>query len=371
MNILVLNIGSSSIKYSLFASECLVTHGYLERVINYRKGIKQVLSNIASRGITIDAVGHRVVHGGTRTQPEIITAQVVKQLEKLCELAPLHDPIEVEGIKVCLSMMHVPQVAAFDTAFHQTMPLKAYTYAIPTRLAKKHNIRRYGFHGISHKYVAHEAARILRKPLNTLKLITCHLGNGQSICAIDHGKSIDTSMGFTPLEGLVMGTRSGDLDPALVIYIAAKEKISAVSVVDMLNKQSGLLGISGKKDVRDIVATMKQGSGTRADSARLAFDVMCYRLVKYIGAYHAALKGCDAIVFTAGIGEHAWFVRQTVLSQLSCIGINLDSVANKQSKTVITMRNSKMKALVIPTNEELMIAREVEIILKRKKNRKK
>ncbi|MBI4739330.1 acetate kinase [Candidatus Woesearchaeota archaeon] len=326
--------------------------------------MKQVIADVKSCNRTIDAVGHRVVHGGAHTQPEIITPAVVKQLEMLCELAPLHDPSEVEGIKVCLSLMNVPQVAVFDTAFHQTLPPKAYTYAIPRKFANKYHIRRYGFHGISHKYVAHEAAKILGKPLAQLKLITCHLGNGQSICAIDRGKSVDTSMGFTPLEGLVMGSRSGDLDPALVAYLAEKEKIPAARVVNLLNKESGLLGLSGKKDLRDIIASMKSWKGKGSQHARLAFDVMCHRLVKYLGAYYVELGGCDAIVFTAGIGEHAALLRENVLKQLSCIGVALDSSANRKNKAIITKYSSRIKALVIPTNEELMIAREVEHLLK-------
>lgn len=365
MNVLVLNIGSSSIKYSLFSKQKLVTHGYLERVTDYEKGMRQVLQDVESRGIRVHAVGHRVVHGGTHTEPEVVTPSVVKQLDKLCELAPLHNPPEVEGIKICISLMKVPQVAVFDTAFHQTMPAKAYTYAIPKKIADRHHIRRYGFHGISHKYVAHRAAEVIGKPLNKLKLITCHLGNGASICAIDKGKSVDTSMGFTPLEGLVMGSRSGDIDPALVAYIAEKEKMDAEQVTTLLNKQSGLFGISGKKDLRDIISAMVAKKGKDFADSKLAFDVMCYRLTKYIGAYFVALGGCDAIVFTAGVGEKAVLVRETVLTQLACIGVKLNSAENRKNSVVITKQSSKIKVLVIPTNEELMIAQEVERVVKK------
>lgn len=363
MNILVLNIGSSSIKYSLFSSQKLVTHGYLERVTDYEKGMKQVLAQISAKGLNIDAVGHRVVHGGEHTAPEIVTPAVVKKLEKLCELAPLHNPPEVEGIKICLKLVKAPSAAVFDTAFHHTIPPHAHTYAIPAKIAAKHQIKRYGFHGISHKYVSHEAAKTLGKHIDKLKIITCHLGNGCSVCAIKNGKSIDTSMGFTPLEGLVMGSRSGDIDPALVAYIAEKEKMTADQVISTLNKQSGLYGISGKKDLRDILKLLHK-RGKEADSARLAFEVAAYRLTKYIGAYHTALGGADAIVFTAGIGENARLLREKVLKSLDCLGVKLDKRANNANKRTITKNNSKVKVLVIPTNEELMIAREVEHLVR-------
>ncbi|MBN1544547.1 acetate kinase [Candidatus Woesearchaeota archaeon] len=358
-HILILNIGSSSIKYNLFKGEQTALKGYLERVTDYGKGIKQIIAEINKKGLSVDAIGHRVVHGGTHQESAPLDTKKVKELENISELAPLHNIPEVKGIKICMKLFKVPQVAVFDTAFHQTMPEKAYTYAIPAALAAKYKIKRYGFHGTSHNYVAHEAARLTGKPLEKAKIITCHLGNGCSITAINHGHSIDTSMGFTPLEGLVMGTRSGDIDPAIIPFIQQKEKLSHKQAEEMLNKKSGLLGLCGKKDMRDIHAARATDS-----KAKLAHDVFCYRLTKYIGAYIAAMNGVDAIVFTGGIGENAWWVREDVLENFSHIGLRLNKKANRNNETKISSFASRVRLFVIPTNEELMMAREVRKTLR-------
>ncbi|MFC1741932.1 acetate/propionate family kinase [Nanoarchaeota archaeon] len=355
---LILNIGSSSIKYSLFSGEESLLSGYLERVSDYEKGIKQIVKQIDAKGFSVDAIGHRVVHGGNNSQSLRINAKVVRELEKVSELAPLHDIPEVKGIKTCMKLFRVPQVAIFDTAFHQTMPEKAYTYAIPFELAKKHMIRRYGFHGPSHNYVAHEAAKRMHAPIRKLKIITCHLGNGCSVCAQDGGKSVDTSMGFTPLEGLVMGTRSGDIDPAIVSFLEHKEKLSYKKADALLNKKSGLFGLCGKTDMRDIHA-----AASTDKKARLAQDVFVYRLVKYIGAYAAAMNGVNAIVFTGGIGQHAWWIREEVLKQFGYLGLSFSKKANRQNREKISSFSSLVWAFVIPTNEELMMVREVRKII--------
>jgi acetate kinase len=357
-HILVLNIGSSSIKYDLFNGEKVVLWGYLERVKDYSKGIRQIISKIKKHDIAVDAVGHRVVHGGGHSKSVKLNKKKVKELDKISELAPLHDVPEVKGIKTCMKLFKVPHVAIFDTAFHQTMPEKAYTYALPGALAKKHKIRRYGFHGTSHNYVAHEAAQLMRKPLSKVKVITCHLGNGCSVCAIDSGKSVDTSMGFTPLEGLVMGTRSGDMDPAIVTYLQRKEKLNSAKVESLLNKKSGLLGLCGKTDMRDIHKSADKKS-------KLALDVFCYRLTKYIGAYAAAMNGVNAIVFTGGIGQHAWWVREKVLQNLTHLGVRFSNRLNKQNNVRISSAHSRVWVFVIPTDEELMMCREVRKLLKK------
>lgn len=359
-HILILNIGSSSIKYDVFQGEKTVLRGYLERVKDYSAGIRKIISEIKNRDIKIDAVGHRVVHGGSHSEPARLTAKKVRELERISDLAPLHNVPEVRGIKACMKLFKVPQVAVFDTAFHQTMPEKAYTYALPLMILKKHNIRRYGFHGTSHEYVACEAARLMSKPVEKAKIITCHLGNGCSVTAVSHGKSVDTSMGFTPLEGLVMGTRSGDIDPAIASFLQHKEKLDHKKVEQMLNHESGLFGLCGRKDMRDIHTALEKDK-----KARLAHDVFCYRLAKYIGAYIAAMNGVNAIVFTGGIGENAWWVREDVLKHFSYIGFRIDKKANRQNKTKISSFTSRIWAFVIPTNEELMMAREVRKLLEK------
>ncbi|MFH1064434.1 MAG: acetate kinase [Candidatus Woesearchaeota archaeon] len=357
-HILILNIGSSSIKYSLFKGETSVMKGYIERVKDYAEGIHQIVDIIDQKGFKIDAIGHRVVHGGTNSRSVRLDVKRIKELDKIVELAPLHDGPELKGIRTCMKLFDVPQVAIFDTAFHQTMPEKAFTYAIPKALAKKHRIRRYGFHGPSHHYISDEAAKLMGRQVGKTKIITCHLGNGCSIAAIDGGKSVDTSMGLTPLEGLVMGTRSGDLDPAIIPYLQHKEKWDFKKVDYLLNKASGLIGLCGRNDMRDIHEAM-----VKDHDALVAHQVFCYRIIKYMGAYIAAMGGVDAIVFTGGIGEHAWWVREEILSHFRYIGLRINKKANKENRVRISSHLSKKWVFVIPTQEELMMSREVRKVL--------
>lgn len=340
MKILVLNSGSSSIKYKLFdisgGNEKLLNKGIVEKIGETVPGHKEALGIILSK-ITVDveAVGHRVVHGGDRFKESILIDEgVIKAIEDFSELAPLHNPPALLTISESRKILSgIPHVAVFDTAFFQTIPERAYLYAIPYRFYEKHKVRRYGFHGTSHRYVANQAAKVLKKPISELKIITCHLGNGCSITAVENGRAIDTSMGFTPLEGLVMGTRSGDLDPAIVPYIMEKENIDAEGAIELLNKESGLLGISGiSNDMRDIIK--KKGS---SKNARLAFEIFVYRIKKYISAYRGIMGDADAVVFTGGIGEN-----QPGLVKDICKGLLAPD----------------LKILSIPTDEELMIARD-------------
>jgi acetate kinase len=362
--VLVINSGSSSIKYCLFdvrtnsrksdARFRLYYKGLIEkigqkdeRVKNHKDGIRLLLDELVrtkeaglKRLDEIFVIGHRVVHGGVEfEQPTVVTDKVIAQIRRCFELAPLHNPANLAGIRACRELLpDTRQVAIFDTAFHQTLPDYAYIYGLPYEYYKKYNLRKYGFHGTSHHYVALEAAKILKKPLKKLKLITCHLGNGCSIAAINNGKSVDTSMGFTPLEGLVMGTRCGDIDPASVIFLEKKEKKSLEEIDRVLNYESGLKGISGiSNDMREI----KKAAGQGHDRSRLALDIFAYRIKKYIGSYLAALGGADAIVFTAGIGENEKDIRAKALE-------GLFNFLNKK----------KTRVLVIPTNEELMIAKQ-------------
>jgi acetate kinase len=344
MKILVINSGSSSIKYKLFQmpQEKVISHGIVEHigeqgseVQDHYSGLKIILVNIRA----VDAVGHRVVHGEEKfKKPVLINGPVVKEIKHSCAIAPLHNPANLSGILACHRLLPgTRQVAVFDTAFHQTLPQHAYIYGLPYEYYTKFGIRKYGFHGTSHEYVAHEAAKVMKKPINRLKIITCHLGNGCSITAVDKGKSVDTSMGFTPLEGLIMGTRCGDIDPALVAYLAKQEKLDVGRIDQILNKESGLKGISGlTNDMREL--GKKANAGHKR--ARLAIDIFIYRIKKYIGAYAAVMGGLDALIFTAGIGEHQPRIRNRV-----CQGI---------------FRHFKKapRVLVIPTNEELMIARQ-------------
>ncbi|MDD5155709.1 MAG: acetate kinase [Candidatus Omnitrophica bacterium] len=342
MKVLVINSGSSSIKYKLFRmpGKKYIAKGTIEHigekgsaVCDHYAGLKMILGKINS----VDVVGHRVVHGAEKfKEPVLIDNQVVRKIRQCCSIAPLHNPANLAGILACKKLLPgTKQVAVFDTAFHQTLPPHAYIYGLPYRYYKRFGIRKYGFHGTSHEYVAHEASRILKKPLKHLKIITCHLGNGCSITAVDRGRSIDTSMGFTPLEGLVMGTRCGDIDPALVTYIMQKDKLDICGIEDMLNKASGLKGISGiSNDMRALCA--KERSGNKR--AALAADIFVYRVKKYIGAYIAVMGKVDAVVFTAGIGQNQQEIRQEI-----CRGI-FDALKKKP------------RLLVIPTDEELMIA---------------
>ncbi|MCM8787027.1 MAG: acetate kinase [Candidatus Omnitrophica bacterium] len=350
MKILVVNCGSSSIKYKLysFPKQELLTKGLIERigekgseVKTHKEGIRclfsKLIENKAVKDLSeIDAIGHRVVHGAeTFQKPHIIDNRVIKEIAKCCQLAPLHNPANLEGIISCRKILpKISQVAVFDTAFHQTIPQRAYLYAIPFYYYKKYKIRKYGFHGTSHQFVAHQAAKILKKPLQKLNLITCHLGNGCSITAIKNGLSIDTSMGFTPLEGLIMGTRCGDIDPAAIFYIMEKEKLTTNQMYDILNKKSGLLGISClSNDFRILKKEQKSNI-----YAKLALDMFIYRIKKYIGAYMLILGKVDAICFTAGIGEN----NPEIIFQI---------------KQDIHKILPKTKILVIPTDEELMIAK--------------
>jgi acetate kinase len=309
----------------------------------------------------IHAVGHRVVHGGEEfTSSVIISIEVEKAIEACADMAPLHNPPNLTGIRACKKLMpNVPQAAVFDTAFHQTMPSKAFSYALPHELYDKYKIRKYGFHGTSHMYVSQQAAILLNKPLESLKTVTCHLGNGSSVCAVDGGKSVDTSMGFTPLEGLAMGTRCGDIDTAVVPYIMEKENLTASQVVDLLNKNSGMLGLSGvSSDFRDLADAVNGGNALAGN----ALDVFCYRVAGYVGRYAAAMKGADAVVFTAGVGENDVHVREVICSYLEWMGVAIDAEKNSQrGKSIdISKPDAKVRVLVIPTNEELMIARDTK-----------
>jgi acetate kinase len=312
----------------------------------------------------ISAVGHRVVHGAEKfSKSTIITEEVESTIRGCFQLAPLHNPPNLMGFLACKMILpNIPHVAVFDTAFHQTMPEYAYLYAIPYRLYTEYSIRRYGFHGTSHRYVANRAEKLLGKSLESLKIITCHLGNGCSITAVSEGKSVDTSMGLTPLEGLVMGTRSGDIDPALVFFLMDRLGMDFQQVDSLLNKESGLLGLSGKsRDVRDLLKASENGD----KRSKLALKVFCYRVRKYIGAYAAAMGGLDAVIFTAGIGENAVQLRKEICEDLEFMGIEFDPEKNKseEREKFINTENSKVKVLVIPTNEELLIARDtLEIV---------
>ena len=394
MKILVINAGSSSVKFNLYESsgEKLLAKGLIERInapdtrlkySNHRgqKMEKDISANsseaaiseaclalmdkktgVISNLIEIEGIGHRVVHGGATISGAVKVSAAIKQVILDCfSLAPLHNPPNYEGIEACERLFpNVPMVAVFDTAFHQTMPSAAYTYAIPRDIADKNQIRRYGFHGTSHQFVAITAAEVLGRDLDTLKLITAHLGNGCSITAVNHGKVADTSMGLTPLEGLVMGTRCGDIDPAVVIFLR-RLGYSLDEVDRLLNKESGLRGLAGigSNDMRDILKAVANGSAT----AKLALDVFVHRLVKYIGAYAAVLNGFDALIFTAGIGENVAQVRAMVCAQLTYLGIRLDLALNKDNALTISQKGALPAVLVIPTNEELMIARETLRIL--------
>jgi len=385
MLILVINCGSSSAKYQLFNAkkQTILANGVVERIGQSTAALKHndngsatvtrkvvcadhhVAINIivdilcdkkygaiASKD-EIYGIGHRVVHGGEKfKESTLITDEVVKYINKYSELAPLHNPPSLLGIRACSEILKdVPQVAVFDTSFHQTMPQVAFMYGLPYKYYKQYGIRKYGFHGTSHRYVSAEAARILRKPLNKLKLITCHLGNGCSMAAVDRGISVDTTMGFTPLEGLPMGTRSGDLDPAVILFMIEKENISLNRVNDILNKESGFLGISGvSNDVRDIVNAIDHGTSGASERSKLTLDMFIYRIKKYIGAYYAAMGGLDAIVFTAGISENnPWLVKRI-------------------EKDMKRLFPRKVRFMVVPTNEELLIAKDTYEIIG-KKNR--
>lgn len=395
MKVLIINCGSSSLKYQLIDSETehSLAVGLCERigidgrlnhtpaggekvVINasmntHEDAIKMVLEALTDKNhgvITsldeIGAVGHRVVHGGEKfATSTLINDEVMKAIEECNELAPLHNPANLIGINACKALMpNVPMAAVFDTAFHQTMPAKAFLYGLPYEYYENYKIRKYGFHGTSHSYVSNRAMEIAGLDKDNSKVIVCHLGNGASITAVLNGKSVDTSMGLTPLEGLIMGTRSGNLDPAIIEFIAKKENLTLDEVMNVLNKKSGVYGISGiSSDFRDIEAAADEGN----KRAELAIEVFAYRVARYIGSYAAAMNGVDAIAFTAGLGENDKVVRKDVLSYLEFLGIKVDEEQNsiRGKETIITTADSKVKALVIPTNEELAICRETVALL--------
>jgi acetate kinase len=396
MIVLVINCGSSSLKYQLIDSNTKQTLavGLCERIglevgclkhtptgrdkiifdvkmENHEVAVSMVLDALTDKehGVisdlsSIQAVGHRVVHGGEKfSASTIITDEVIDAIEECNDLAPLHNPANLIGIRACKSLMkEVPMVAVFDTAFHQTMPEKAYLYALPFEYYDKYKIRKYGFHGTSHSFVSERMAQFGGLDINNSKIIVCHLGNGASVSAVENGKSVDTSMGFTPLSGLVMGTRSGDIDPSIIEFIAKKENKNLVEIMNLLNKESGVQGMSQvSSDFRDINIAMDEGN----EKARIAFDVFVYRVIKYIGGFVACMNGVDAIVFTAGVGENDPKVRYDVCQYLSYLGITIDEEANKVrgKECMISTPDSKVKVAVVPTNEELAIARETVSLL--------
>ena len=391
MKILVINCGSSSLKYQLIDMETeeLMAKGLVERIgiegsrikhetigkekktietpmQDHKRALELVMESLTNEEYgaiksldEIDAVGHRVVHGGEDfAQSVIIDEKVLKGIEDNVEIAPLHNPPNIMGIKACQRLLpNVKQVAVFDTAFHQTMPAESYIYALPYEYYEKYKIRRFGFHGTSHRYITKRAAEMLGKDLNEVNLITCHLGNGSSICAVKNGKSIDTSMGFTPLEGLAMGTRCGDLDPAILPFIMEKENLSAEELNTLMNKKSGVLGISGvSSDFRDIETARDEGN----KRAKLALDIFEKRVRGYIGSYMTELDHVDAIVFTAGVGENSVEMRESIVNGLKSLGIKIDAERNnvRGEDKLISADDSSIKVLVIPTNEELMIAKD-------------
>ena len=391
MNVLVINCGSSSLKFQLINAETenVLAKGLCERIgidgrLTYQpaggekeksdlampthtEAIQFVIDALTNEktGVVksldeIGAVGHRLVHGGEKfASSVVITDEVKKAVEECNDLAPLHNPANLIGVAACEKLMPgTPMVAVFDTAFHQTMPEKAYMYGLPYEYYEKYKVRRYGFHGTSHSFVSKRAAEVMGRPYDEVKTIVCHLGNGSSVSAVLNGKCVDTSMGLTPLEGLVMGTRSGDIDPAIMEFIAKKENLDIAGMMNVLNKKSGLLGLSGglSSDFRDLNDAAQSGN----EDAANAIDVLCYGIAKFVGGYVAAMNGVDAIVFTAGIGENAIPVREKVVSYLGYLGVTLDKEANgvRGEEIVISTPDSKVKVAVIPTNEELAICRE-------------
>jgi len=386
MIILTLNAGSSSLKFNLIEmdTETSQADGIADRIglqggtvkwtihgekgsesknmEDHKEALKIIMGDLRKHALKdrdVSAVGHRVAHGGSKfSEPTLITPEVLKEIEELSPLAPLHNPANIHGIETAMEMFHKkPQVAVFDTAFHSTMPDYAYTYGLPFDLCEKYGIRRYGFHGTSHRYVAERTAVLLAKPLDSLKIITCHLGNGSSITAVCHGKSIDTSMGLTPLEGIIMGTRSGSVDPGALVTLMGKENVDANGLSTLLNKQCGLLGISGhSSDMREVEEGMLEN-----DRARLAFEVLGYGILKYVGAYAAAMDGVDAITFTAGVGENSPALRNWICSRLQhLLGTHIDEAHNElraKTERIISTPKSRTAVCVVPTNEELMIAR--------------
>lgn len=397
MNVLVINCGSSSLKFQLINSdtEAVAAKGLCERIgidgrlvyqptggekeiteapmPTHTEAIQMVLDALVNEktGVLkkldeVEAIGHRVLHGGSKiTQSCVIDDEVIAVIEECCDLGPLHNPANLMGIRACMQLMPgKPNVAVFDTAFHQTMPAKAYRYAIPTKFYEKYAVRKYGFHGTSHSFVSKETIKFLGLDPENSKVVVCHLGNGASISAVKDSKCVDTSMGLTPLEGLVMGTRSGDLDPAVLEFVCKKENIDVSEMVRILNKESGVMALSNglSSDFRDLEEAMNEGN----EAAGLAIDAFAYRVAKYVGSYVAAMNGVDAIAFTGGIGENAGLVREKVLSYLGYLGIAIDEEQNKKrgENFVLSTADSKVKVAVIPTNEELAICRETVALVK-------
>ncbi len=396
MNILVINCGSSSLKYQLIdsVSENVLAKGLCERIgidgrlvytpaggskeiteidmPDHTVAVKSVLDALVNEktGVIkslaeVSAVGHRIVHGGEKfAASTIITDEVIEGIKECSDLAPLHNPANLIGIEACKALMpNVPMVAVFDTAFHQTMPEKAYMYGIPYDCYSEYKVRKYGFHGTSHSFVSKEAAKFAGLDLNDSKIIVCHLGNGSSISAVLNGESVDTTMGLTPLEGLVMGTRCGDIDPAAIEFIAKKKGLSMEGVMKLLNKESGVEGLSGvSSDFRDLNDAMEKGNAR----AKLALEVFCYRVAKFVGSYAAAMNGVDAIAFTAGVGENDGLVREWILDYLTYLGVEYDKEANqvKGEMKMLSTDASKVKVMVVPTNEELVIARDTLALVK-------
>ena len=398
MNVLVINCGSSSLKYQLISSETeeVLAKGLCERIgidgsaithipaggekvteefpmPDHTEAVRLVIEKLTDEKVgviksldEIDAVGHRIVHGGEKfASSVVITDEVQSAIEDCNDLAPLHNPANLIGVNSCKAIMpNVPMVAVFDTAFHQTMPKKAYLYGLPYEYYDKYKVRRYGFHGTSHDFVSKRAAEILGKSRDDLKIIVCHLGNGASVSAVDHGKSVDTSMGLTPLEGLIMGTRSGDIDPAIVGFIAEKEKMTAEEVINICNKKSGVLGLSGgvSSDFRDLAAAADNGN----EKAKDTLEAYAYKVAKYIGSYVMAMKGVDVIAFTAGIGENNQQMRADIGTYLEWLGTSIDPEKNKLrgEEVVLSKDGDKVVTMVVPTNEELAIARETVRLVK-------
>ncbi|WFF74240.1 acetate kinase [Proteiniclasticum sp. QWL-01] len=401
MKVLVINAGSSSLKYQLYdmSNEAVLAKGLVERIgiegsllthrpegkdkhvietemPDHKIAIQLVLDALVDPVVgviknvdEITAVGHRIVHGGEKYSSSVLLDdQLMEELKEVSKLAPLHNPPALIGIRACRELMpHTPMTAVFDTSFHQTMDPVAYMYAIPYELYESDKIRRYGFHGTSHKYVANRAAEMLNRNIEDMKIVTCHLGNGSSVTAVKHGKAIDTSMGFTPLAGLVMGTRTGDMDPAIVTYLMSEKGWDAKAVDNLMNKKSGVLGVSGvSSDFRDLEKAAAEGN----KRAQLALDMFHYRVRKYIGSYAAAMGGIDAIVFTAGLGENSPMAREEILKGLEFLGFEVDLAKdNVRGKEVIfSSDNSRVKLMVIPTNEELMIARDTKVLVQEAKH---
>ncbi|MCR4866038.1 MAG: acetate kinase [Lachnospiraceae bacterium] len=398
MNVLVINCGSSSLKYQLISSDTeeVLAKGLCERIgiegsaithqpagkdkvttkvdmPDHTAAVKYVIEKLTDPDVgvvgsldEIDAVGHRIVHGGERFNTSVvINDEVIKAIEECNDLAPLHNPANLIGINACKKLMpSVPMVAVFDTAFHQTMPKKAFLYGLPYEYYEKYKVRRYGFHGTSHDFVSNRAAQMLNKKREDLKIIVCHLGNGASVTAVDHGKSIDTSMGLTPLEGLIMGTRSGDIDPAIISFIADKENISADDMINVCNKKSGVLGLSGgiSSDFRDLASAAESNDQKAID----ALDTYAYRVAKYIGAYAMAMKGVDVIAFTAGIGENNCQMRAAICDYVTWLGTSIDPEKNaiRGEEVILSKPSDKVAVMVVPTNEELAIARETVRLVK-------